>query len=533
MYKTLRKNYQWLTAFCLTAVFIFNFSGCQEDENPGGNNSEENVKLSNNIMVNSDGFSLYFFTKDVSGESNCPDGSCLTNWPIFFEETINAGTGLNDSDFGTITRDDGKKQSTYKGWPLYFYAGDNAAGQVNGDGVGSIWFAAKPDYSIMLANEQLVGNDGKNYTSDFQEGDGETQFFVDQEGNTLYLFKNDFKDQNNFTAEDFSNNGSWPIFYTDINSLPSTLNASDFGIIDVYGETQVTYKGWPLYYFGSDGTRGDTKGVSVPTPGVWPIVNTNTTAAPEPPPTVMTTEDATLGTILTDGDGVTLYFFSNDADGNSSCTGGCLDSWPKFYAENLILPEGSSLNPINFGTIGEGDEEQTTYKGWPLYYYAPDGDGVIEDAGETAGDGVFGVWYVANPNFSLMIANAQLVGSDGKNYKSDYSEGDEVTKFFTDSKGKTIYIFSNDAKDTNNFTNEDASHNAVWPIFYVEIDQLPSGMNPDDFGEIDVFGEPQLTFRGWPLYYFYQDEGRGDTKGVSFPSPGVWPIANNDTEAAQ
>ncbi len=161
----------------------------------------------------------------------------------------------------------------------------------------------------MLANAQLKGLDGKNYKDDYTEGDGISQFFVDGEGRTLYALVKDFKDQNNFTAPDFSNDGVWPIFHDELKALPSSLNASDFGEIDVFGEMQLTYKGWPLYYFGQDEDRGETKGVSVPAPGIWPIVNLNTNSAPLAP-TVNLSEDEVLGNILVDAQGRSLYFFT-------------------------------------------------------------------------------------------------------------------------------------------------------------------------------------------------------------------------------
>ena len=58
------------------------------------------------------------------------------------------------------------------------------------------------------------------------------------------------------------------------------MNKDDFGMINVHGQDQLTYKGWPLYYFGQDSERGDNKGVSVPSPGVWPIINNATADAP-------------------------------------------------------------------------------------------------------------------------------------------------------------------------------------------------------------------------------------------------------------
>ncbi|WP_348970637.1 COG4315 family predicted lipoprotein [Chondrinema litorale] len=534
-------RYSILTYIMLSLLLL---SACKDDDDDvTPDETSSSINLSSNgtlgsILVDGDGKTLYFFTKDTDGTSKCA-GGCLDFWPIYYVENPEIGNGLDAVDFGEITRDDGEKQTTYKGWPLYYYSstGDGAtesAGATNGEAVNNVWFVAKPDYSIMLANAQLVGADGVNYTSDYTEGDSETQYFVDAAGRTLYIFINDSKDKNNFTAEDFSNDGVWPIFYDDIASLPSTLNVSDFGTIDVYGEQQLTYKGWPLYYFGQDTERGDNKGISFPAPGVWPIVNTDTEQAEEAP-TVKITDDDTFGEIITDAVGNSLYYFTKDADGSSNCTGGCLNVWPIFYNEDIIIESGSNLDEDDFGTItlADGVTMQTTYKGWPLYYYSPTADGEIEDTGEVLGDGVNNVWYVAKESYSLMIADAQLVGHDGKNYTGDYEEGEGVTKYFTDAAGNTIYIFINDTKDTNNFTAEDFSNNGVWPIFYTEINELPSGMDKSDFGEILVYGEKQLTFRGWPLYYFGQDENRGENKGISFPSPGVWPIVNNNLNLAE
>jgi predicted lipoprotein with Yx(FWY)xxD motif len=241
--------------------------------------------------------------------------------------------------------------------------------------------------------------------------------------------------------------------------------------------------------------------------------------------------DASLGEILVDGNGNTLYYFTRDVNGESACSGGCLDSWPIYYSEDLEV--GTGLSQADFGTITRGDGEmQSTYRGWPLYYYSPTSDGTLEAAGETSGEARNDVWYVVKPSYSLMLANAQLVGHDGLNYTSDYTEGEEVTQYFTDINGRTLYIFVNDTRDTNNFTNEDFSNDAVWPIFYVDLEELPSTMDEDDFGVISVFGRDQLTYRGWPLYYFGQDTQRGENKGVSFPVPGIWPIANLDTPEA-
>ena len=515
------------------------FSGCSDDDpaiNTGEVSLQSNATLGN-FLVDGKGMTLYFFTLDVNGQSNCT-GGCLAAWPIYYAEDIKPGTGVNADDFKTITRADGQKQTTYKNWPLYYYVGDGKAGDVTGEAVDDIWFVAKPDYTIMLTDAQLVGHDAKHYlATNYQEGDGMTQFFVDANGLTLYTFTKDYKDTNKFTAADLSNNNVWPIYNATIGSLPSTLDKSDFGTIQVNGRTQTTYKGWPLYYFGQDTKPGDTKGVSFPAPGIWHIVNTNTTTAPVQP-TVTIRNDATYGKVLTDNQGRTLYFFARDTKGTSSCTGGCLTRWPVFNVSQIVVPATSGLNTADFGTTGTGATAQVTYKGRPLYYYSANNDGTIEPAGQSGGNNFGTIWYVASPDYSMMVASGQLVGGDGNNYIIDNSQafvaGAGNTRYFTDGTGRTIYIFTNDSKDTNTFTNGDATHDANWPVYYFELDDahLPSAFNKADFGEIEVHGKQQLTYLGWPLYYFSGDANKGDTKGVTAGAIGKWPVINENTADA-
>jgi predicted lipoprotein with Yx(FWY)xxD motif len=236
-----------------------------------------------NILTDSSGRTLYFFSLDANGSSAC-SGSCVVAWPVFYSASLTLSSGLNSSDFAAITRADGTMQTTYKGWPLYYFSADSA-GSVKGDALENVWFVAKPDYSVMLASTQLVGNDGMNYVqsgSQIVAGTGMTQYLTDPYGRTLYLFSHDSSLENKFTASSFSNNSVWPIDTTSmVNKVPSILPTTQFTTLSVYGMTQFACKGWPLYYFSGDSSvRGNTRGVSVPTPGVWPILNTSTANAP-------------------------------------------------------------------------------------------------------------------------------------------------------------------------------------------------------------------------------------------------------------
>ena len=109
-------------------------------------------------LVDGSGRSLYYFAKDVpaggtqAAVSNCNAG-CLPVWPIFQTDSVVA-QGINATDVGQITRSDGSKQTTYKGFPLYYYVGDTAAGDTNGEGVNGIWYVVhEPTYSIALLSK--------------------------------------------------------------------------------------------------------------------------------------------------------------------------------------------------------------------------------------------------------------------------------------------------------------------------------------------------------------------------------------------
>ncbi|PKB14977.1 hypothetical protein [Flavobacterium sp. 5] len=272
--------------------------------------------------------------------------------------------------------------------------------------------------------------------------------------------------------------------------------------------------------------------------------DTNNNTPPVAKTEIALSTSATLGSYLSDKNGRSLYFFATDANGQASCTGGCEALWPAFSVDNLTADKlGAGLTLSDFASITTtSGKKQVTYKGWPLYYYAPvsasDGYGnggvnTPEAAGKTTGDGFGGVWFIAKPDYSIMIVKSQLLGHDGKNYKSDYTVGDGLTTYFTDGKGLTLYSFMNDNFQKNNFTNADFSNNSVWPIYETNKIVVPSILDKSKFSVITVFGKSQLVYNGWPLYYFGLDAGvRGANKGISFPSPGVWPVPVKDMPLA-
>lgn len=240
-------------------------------------------------IVDKDGKSLYYFSNDVNGQSGCT-GGCLTNWPVYYSDsaTTTYSDGLSASDFKTITTSTGEKQTTYKGWPLYYYAPSGIAeapGEIKGEAVGNIWFVAKTNYSITIANYQLTGANGTNYLSNYSAGNGRTSYLCDERGNTLYFFARDSAFKNKYTRVDFSNNATWPIYEMENITVPSTLDKTLFVVTTFNGRKQLTYKGWPLYYYGPDGfVRGVNKGITIPASqpagAVWPVAIPSAILAP-------------------------------------------------------------------------------------------------------------------------------------------------------------------------------------------------------------------------------------------------------------
>ena len=99
-------------------------------------------------VVGMDGKSLYIFTPDSGSTSSCND-ECAVNWPPLTADSaadVAAGEGVTGA-LGTITRADGSLQITLGGKPLYYFKGDQADGDVNGQGLNDVWYLAAPDGS--------------------------------------------------------------------------------------------------------------------------------------------------------------------------------------------------------------------------------------------------------------------------------------------------------------------------------------------------------------------------------------------------
>jgi len=109
------------------------------------------------FLVAPNGMTLYIFTKDTPGTSNCYD-ECAANWPPY---TVSSADGLREDariegrednngdddierNISTTKRKDGMLQVTYNGKPLYYWSKDQKPGDTTGQNVGGVWFVLKP-----------------------------------------------------------------------------------------------------------------------------------------------------------------------------------------------------------------------------------------------------------------------------------------------------------------------------------------------------------------------------------------------------
>jgi predicted lipoprotein with Yx(FWY)xxD motif len=102
------------------------------------------------IVVDKDGKSVYFFTKDLkdSPTSACKD-ACAAAWPaVTTSSDVPAVEGIAGT-VGTITTAGGTKQITINGMPIYYYAKDAKAGDILGEGINNVWYLVSPSGQML------------------------------------------------------------------------------------------------------------------------------------------------------------------------------------------------------------------------------------------------------------------------------------------------------------------------------------------------------------------------------------------------
>ncbi|MFD9084102.1 SCO0930 family lipoprotein [Streptomyces erythrochromogenes] len=254
---------------------------------PGGQLAASVTEQLGSVLTDSAGLTLYRFDKDTAKppKSNC-EGDCAKTWPVVAAGDVTAASGMDPSLLGEVVRSDGTKQLTVAGWPAYRFNKDAKPGDINGQGVGGVWFAFGPDGkkaakaapaeaapAASAAPAEGAPADaaepapGLSVAKDPKLG----EHIVDGKGMTVYRFKKD-------TAWPMVSNcvgdclAKWPVVPPVDKANAKGITEKNYRVMDrPDGKKQQTVDCWPVYTFSGDKKPGDTNGQGVG--GTWYAVS--------------------------------------------------------------------------------------------------------------------------------------------------------------------------------------------------------------------------------------------------------------------
>jgi predicted lipoprotein with Yx(FWY)xxD motif len=135
--------------------------------------------------------------------------------------------------------------------------------------------------------------------------------------------------------------------------------------------------------------------------------------------TVGAQSEGSLGTILVDSQGRTLYMFQKDSAAKSACYGACASEWPPLRASSSKPTAGSGLSASGIGTTSRSDgKPQVTYNAHPLYLFSGD-----QRPGDTAGQGLTdfgGKWYALSATGAQTTPQASSTSTGSSNSGGGY-----------------------------------------------------------------------------------------------------------------
>jgi predicted lipoprotein with Yx(FWY)xxD motif len=253
-------------------------------------------------------------------------------------------------------------------------------------------------------------------------------FLVDGRGMTLYILRKDTPGSGSTAPVLWGcTSGCAANWLPYVAGSPLLAGPGVTGILGIFtrpdGIQQITYNGWPLYYFAGDKKPGDVNGdgignlwaaapvnmnpltfTGLTSPLVSGLSPTENVATASNNPSIVIGGNPTLGDFFVDARYRTLYVFRKDLPGASHCLDACAANWPPY-----LVQQGSPTIELGLtgivGVITRPDgTSQVTLNGWPLYYFAGD-----VKPGDANGDGVNNNWYV-------VLLNGFPEGPENKSY---------------------------------------------------------------------------------------------------------------------
>lgn len=339
---------------------------------------------------------------------------------------------------------------------------------------------------------------------------------IAESGLSLYTFDNDSMNTSTCTGtpEDMDTcAGLWPPLLAGDGAIAD----NKLTIIDRPDNTkQWAYNGQPLYQWHLDTAQGDIGGDGInniwhlarPMPLKTATINNLPTYVGNQTISTVSFASSTLTAIRTDKNDLTLYTFDNDPINSTACTEGCINNWPPLLADAGAMAKA----PLSLVDGVEGNK-QWAFKGKPLYFFVNDAA-----AGDITGDEIGNVWHIATqePAIQRTTDNGRSLSATGL-VNILLPVGDSTTEFSVtamDKDGFSLYTFDNDSTEASNC---EAQCLVNWPAFVPNEEDVT-------IGDYTIFersdGTKQWAHQGMPLYFFKNDEARGDINGEGLF--GVW-----------
>jgi predicted lipoprotein with Yx(FWY)xxD motif len=359
------------------------------------------------VLTGDKGLTLYGFTDDKDGLPTCV-GACATAWPaVIVNGAFTAPAGFDASLFTVVDRPDGGKQLKFGKWPLYFYSGDEKAGDINGQGSGNKWFVLDGKGALLKEAPAAATTAPAGPSVNAAEVGSFGKVLVAANGLTLYGFTDDTNGTPTCTSDACKK--TWPALAADAGTVTGAgLDQAQLTTVDrPDGGKQLKYGKWPLYFYSGDGKAGEANGQGIGTK--WFVIATDgklvkpgeatATATPAPTgPVVSLANVGKLGQVMVGANGHTLYAFTTDTKTKSTCVDqACVTTWPPLTVQpGFQVSADLAKNGVTTLTRPDGSL-QLVMGDWPLYFYSGDAK-----AGEANGQGAGGKWFAINAQCKLV-----------------------------------------------------------------------------------------------------------------------------------
>lgn len=394
--------------------------------------------------------------------------------------------------------------------------------------------AVAPTTTPVVATPTSAASSSGAVTIDAASNSTLGEILVDGQGMTLYVFKND-------TPNTSTCSGTCLTLWTPLtaSAAPKAGPGVDASLIGLAaqsnGEKIVTYDQKPLYTKITDTQAGQISGEDfnnawyAVSPDGESIVGTSTI------PTINVANDPTLGQILVDGQGMTLYMFKNDTPNTSTCAGECLTLWSPLITTGMPVA-GPGVDASMLGVAAQSNGVQVvTYNSMPLYTKLTD-----TQPGQTTGQAFKDLWYVVSPSGQPITTSnsatptaapttapsSSISGTTPSTTPAPVTEpslavtnNSTLGSILTANNGMTLYAYTLDKADTSNCT---AFCQTVWqPLLTNGSPVLGAGVDASMVGTAKLSnGSMVVTYNHMPLYYFINDTAAGMTNGQGFDN--VW-----------